>query len=187
MTLREVTKEARANLAAVNYHFGSKANLMHAVIQRRIEPINRERIKRLDACIEKHARSPVPLEEIFEALFRPFFDEAISSKGQDRAFIQMVGRAMTEPAGFMRKMHKEFFVELSRRFMGELKRTCPELSEQDLQLRFFLSVSTMLGAINEQSRLENISGGKLSGKDLDKICDELTAYVVSGFRQESSK
>ena len=67
--------------------------------------------------------------------------------------------------------------------MGELKRTCPKLSEQDLQMRFFLSVSTMLGAIKEQSRLENISGGKLGGKDLDRICDELTAYVVSGFRQ----
>lgn len=185
MTLRDVTKEARANLAAVNYHFGSKMKLMHAVIERRVAPINRERIERLEACIQKHAPSPVPLEAIFESLFRPFFDHAMTARGPDRAFIQMVGRAMTEPADFMRKMHKEFFVDLSIRFMRELKRTCPELSDQDLQLRFFLSVSTMLGTINEQSRLENLSGGKLGGKDLDRICDELTNYVVSGFRQGS--
>lgn len=184
MTMRDVTQEAGVNLAAVNYHFGSKINLMHAVIERRIEPINRERIERLDAHIAKHAPDPVPLENIFEALFRPFFDHAMTPKGPDRAFIQMVGRAITEPADFMRDMHKAFFVELAHRFMAELKRTCPELSDQDLQLRFFLSVSTMLGTITEQARLENISSGKLSGKDLDRICDELTAYVVFGFRQK---
>lgn len=187
MTLRDVTKEAGVNLAAVNYHFGSKIKLMHAVIERRIEPINRERIERLDAHIEKCAPAAVPLEDIFEALFRPFFDHAMLAKGPDPAFIQMIGRAMTEPADFMRKMHKEFFVELSYRFMAELKRTCPELSDQDLQLRFFLSVSTMLGTITEQTRLENISGGKLSGKDLDRVCDELTSYVVSGFKQNEQK
>lgn len=184
MTLRDVTKEARVNLAAVNYHFGSKINLMHAVIKRRIEPINSERLERLDALIAKHAPDPIPLEDIFEALFRPFFDHAMTTKGPNRAFIQMVGRAMTEPTDFMRDMHKEFFTKLSYRFMVELKRTCPELSDQDLQLRFFLSVSTMLGTITEQARLENISGGKLSGKDFDRICEELTAYVVSGFRQK---
>jgi hypothetical protein len=41
----------------------------------------------------------------------------------------------------------------------------------------------MLGTIVEQVRLENISGGKLSGKNLDKLCDDLTAFVVAGFRQ----
>ena len=183
MTLRDVTKEAKVNLAAVNYHFGSKTNLMRAAIQRRIEPVNEERLERLDASVAQHAPGPVPLKEIFEALFHPLFDHAMSAKGPDRVFIQMIGRALTEPADFMRNMHKEFFVELSKRFMGELKRTCPELSEEAIQLRFFLSTSTMLGTITEQVRLENMSGGKFSGKDLDKICNELTTFVVSGFKQ----
>jgi len=186
MTLRAVTESAQVNLAAVNYHFGSKANLMRAVIERRVNPINKARIERLDACIAEHSPKPVPLEQIFEALFRPFFDHAMSKKGPDRAFIQMVGRAMTEPADFMRNMHKEFFAELSKRFLQELKRSCPQLAEQDLHRRFFLSVNTMLGTMTEQARLENISGGKLSGSDLDKVCDELTAFVVAGFMQNNA-
>ncbi|MEO0510515.1 MAG: TetR/AcrR family transcriptional regulator [Verrucomicrobiota bacterium] len=183
MTLRDVTKEARVNLAAVNYHFGSKTNLMRAAIKRHIEPINNERIERLDALVAEHTPEPVPLEGIFDALFRPLFDHATSEDDPNRIFIQIIGRAMTEPASFMRNMHKEFFVELSLRFMAELKRACPELTEQDLQMRFFLSVSTMLGTITEQVRLENISGGELGSKDLDRICNELTAFVVSGFKQ----
>jgi AcrR family transcriptional regulator len=182
-TLRDVTKAARVNLAAVNYHFGSKTNLMRAVIQRRIEPINRERFQQLDALIAEHSPHPVPLEHIFEALFRPLFEHATTAKGNDQTLMQMIGRALTEPADFIRSMHKEFFAELSQRFLTELKRTCPYLSEQELQLRYYLSNSTMLGTIVEQVRLENISGGKLSGKNLDKLCDDLTAFVVAGFRQ----
>jgi len=183
MTLRAVTKAAHVNLAAVNYHFGSKTKLMRAVIRRRIEPINTERLRRLNALIAAHAPSPIPLEDLFNALFRPLFDHATTEKGNDQIFMQMVGRALTEPADFVRNMHKEFFTELSDRFLIELKRSCPELSEQQLQLRFYLAISTMLGTIVEQVRLENISGGKLSGKDLDKICGELTAFVVAGFKQ----
>jgi len=183
MTLRAVTKAARVNLAAVNYHFGSKTNLMRAIIERRMDPINAERIERLDSFVAEHAPEPVPLEGIFEAFFWPLFEHATTEKGNDHTFMQMVGRALTEPADFMRKMHKEFFAELSRRFLMELKRSCPELSERDLQLRFYLSISTMLGTIIEQVRLESISGGKLSGKDLDNICDELTVFVVAGFKQ----
>lgn len=183
MTLRDVTRDARVNLAAVNYHFGSKINLMRAVIQRRFEPINAERLRRLNAAILRGGGAPLPLKVIFEALFRPLFDEVKTAEGPDRTLIQMIGRALTEPADFIREMHKEFFFELSRRFVSELKRACPTIDEDELQLRFFLSVSTMLGTITEQVRLENMTAGKLGSTDLDRICDGLTRFVVAGFRQ----
>jgi AcrR family transcriptional regulator len=49
-SLRDITTEARANLAAVNYHFQTKDSLIEAVIARRIEPINRRRLEMLDAA-----------------------------------------------------------------------------------------------------------------------------------------
>jgi AcrR family transcriptional regulator len=183
MTLREVTKDARVNLAAVNYHFGSKINLMRAVIEKRFQPINTERLERLDAYIAEHCPDPVPLEQIISALFRPLFDHAKTQRGPDRVFMQMIGRAVTEPADFMRDMHKEFFAELCSRFIGELKRSCPELSDDALQYRMFLAVSTMIGAIAEQSRLESMTDGKLKSDDLDRICNELIQFVVYGFKQ----
>jgi AcrR family transcriptional regulator len=184
MTLREVTQEADVNLAAVNYHFGSKSNLMHEMIRERFEPINQERLRQLDRAIERHGSDPVPLEEVFDALFRPLFSSVSSAPVKDATLMRIIGRALTEPADFMRNMHKEFFAELSMRFMQQIKRSCPELSEEDLQYRFFLSISTMIGTIIEQVRLESISGGKLDGSNLDRILNELTAYVVAGFQQK---
>lgn len=183
MTLRAVTQAAGVNLAAVNYHFGSKTGLMRAVIQRRMEPINAERLHLLEELIAEFSPDPVPLAPIFEALFRPLFKHTRNERGKDQVFIQMIGRALTEPADFMRGMHREFFAELCQCFLSELKRSCPEISEEDLQLRFYLSISTMLGTIMEQVRLETISGPKFNCKDLDKLCDALTAFVVAGFKQ----
>ena len=183
MTLRQVTREAKVNLAAVNYHFGSKLNLMRALLRDRFEPINQQRQRLLNQQIEAHAPDPVPLTTIYDTLFRPLFTGIGSASVNDTSLIQIIGRALTEPAEFMRGLHKEFFADLSKCFMDEIHRSCPELSPEQIQYRFFLSVSTMIGTVIEQVRLETISDGKLDGKNLDKILHELTTFVVAGFQQ----
>lgn len=186
MTLRDVTRDARVNLAAVNYHFGSKQNLMLAVIRNRFEPINEERIRRLEALSDDFHPNPIPLEAIFDALFQPLFEAAAKDDASDVILIQMIGRAITEPADFLCAMHKEFFAELTRRFMIEIKRSCSTLSDEQLEYRFFFAISTMIGTIVEKNRLERISGGKLDSPNLDRTVRELTAFVVSGFLQSDS-
>src|SRR3981081_4013505 len=47
-SLRQLTSAAGVNLAAVNYHFGSKEELFQAVLTRRLDPMNQERIDLLD-------------------------------------------------------------------------------------------------------------------------------------------
>ena len=54
-SLRRITTAAKVNLAAVNYHFGSKQALLEAVIERRLIPLNHLRGQRLDA-VEEEAR-----------------------------------------------------------------------------------------------------------------------------------
>ncbi len=184
MTLRDVTREAHVNLAAVNYHFGSKKDLMRAVVRNRFEPINRERLQRLDRLVAEHAPDPVPTRAIFEALYRPLFESAVTASGEpDRALIRLIGRALAEPAAFMRSMHSEFFRELGLRFLNELGRACPQLDEQTLQYRFFYAVSMMIGSIVEQTRLETFSAGKLDGRDFDRLVAGLIDFSVAGFQQ----
>ncbi|NBB79742.1 MAG: TetR family transcriptional regulator [Verrucomicrobia bacterium] len=183
MTLREVTREAKVNLAAVNYHFGSKSNLMRAIIRERFEPINVERLRLLDQSIQAHSPAPVPLAEIFDALLRPMFFFGNNSSKGGPSLTQIIGRALAEPADLLRNLHREFFEELSRRFMAELRRSCPDLDETTLQYRFFLSINTMIGTFIDQVCLEAISGGKLSHVDSDRMLRELTDFTVAGFQQ----
>src|SRR5437016_9556614 len=47
-SMRMLTAKAGVNLAAVNYHFGSKHALIEAVFRRRLDPMNVARIAALD-------------------------------------------------------------------------------------------------------------------------------------------
>lgn len=182
MTLRDVTKEAKVNLAAVNYHFGSKSNLMQAIIETHFAPINQIRSQRLLQLNLQYGEKPIPLEAIFTSLIEPLFMQAVRETKQN-LLMQIIGRAFTEPSEFMRSLHKKFFKEICTQFMTELKRTCPILSETELQYRFFFAVSTMLGSLIEPTRLETLSNNNLSGKNSDAICQGLIQFVVAGFNQ----
>src|SRR5580765_1237727 len=48
-SLRLITTAATVNLAAVNYHFGSKEELFQAVLTRRLDPMNRDRMQLLSS------------------------------------------------------------------------------------------------------------------------------------------
>src|SRR3954463_6556834 len=71
VSFRDITRKAKVNLAAINYHFGSREELISAVFERRVVPVNQARLAALDA-VEKSAgkRSPKP-EAILEAFIRP--------------------------------------------------------------------------------------------------------------------
>src|SRR5512134_142774 len=70
-SLRSLTASAGVNLAAVNYHFGSKEELFQAVLTRRLDPMNLERIDLLTALEKAAAPRPVPCERILGAMLIP--------------------------------------------------------------------------------------------------------------------
>src|SRR5471032_2191938 len=49
MSMRLITARADANLAAVNYHFGGKDALIHAMLTRRLDGLNQNRLALLNA------------------------------------------------------------------------------------------------------------------------------------------
>ncbi len=182
MTLRAVTREAQVNLAAVNYHFGSKSQLMLEVIRNRMAPINQERLLRLHALVSQHAPNPIPVEAIFESLFRPLFESNGPGTRPDAGLMLLLGRAFSEPTDFMRDMHNDFFQALTRQYLTELKRSCPQMPIDTLRYRFFLTIGTMLGTLIDQMILETLTASKSKQRNYDKILNELIAYTSAGFQ-----
>ena len=50
-SLRQVTSRADVNIAAVNYHFGSKENLVNEVFRRRMDEMSAQRLSQLRAAV----------------------------------------------------------------------------------------------------------------------------------------
>lgn len=64
-TMRQITTEADVNLAAVNYHFGSKTGLIHAVAGHTLEPLCQD----IEAALAEHGRTEVvPLGPLLNIL-----------------------------------------------------------------------------------------------------------------------
>src|SRR5436189_6346555 len=60
-SMRQLTAKAGVNLAAVNYHFGSKDALIEAVFRRRLDPMNAARIAALEKLeLEAAGRTLAP-------------------------------------------------------------------------------------------------------------------------------
>src|SRR5437016_9525270 len=70
-SLRAITTAAGVNLAAVNYHFGSKEELFQTVLSRRLDPMNQERMDLLAELQRNAAPAPVPCDRILTAMFIP--------------------------------------------------------------------------------------------------------------------
>ena len=93
-TLRMITTEAKANLAAVNYHFGSKEALIEAVFRRRLTWLNEQRIAALDAFEAEAKGEPLKPRQIVEAFFGVAIRMAADKTG-GQTFMRLLGRTYT--------------------------------------------------------------------------------------------
>src|SRR5512142_1768362 len=79
-SMRVVTGEAGVNLAAANYHFGSKEVLMQEVLRRRLDVINQERLRQLDEAEAKAGGKPLKPSVIVDCFFGTLFRVAAEQK-----------------------------------------------------------------------------------------------------------
>ena len=84
-SMRQVTAAAKVNLAAVNYHFGSKENLINEVFRRRLDVLNSERLRAL-AGVESNPGHC--LEDVLAAFVEPAL-----ARGTDGTMVAVVSFA----------------------------------------------------------------------------------------------
>jgi AcrR family transcriptional regulator len=180
-SLRAITQQAGANLAAVHYHFGSKEGLVRAVFSRRLKPLNEERLRLLDACDldDERGRS---VEQVLDAFMAPLLRAARETPDRSRGFARLMGRAFSEPSEEVRTMVSEEFAETVRRFLDALARLLPHLSEQELLWRFHFAAGAMAHTVACGYLLEKYSGGLCHPSNSEEALDHLVWFLAAGLR-----
>lgn len=130
-SLRQVTSRADVNIAAVNYHFGSKENLVNEVFRRRMDDMTALRLNQLKLALEQH---PGELQPVLAAFVEPAL-----AMSQDRhgggAFVRVVARAYAEKNDGLRKFLSDHYGHVLREF-GKAIATCvPGLTKEELYWR----------------------------------------------------
>jgi AcrR family transcriptional regulator len=159
-SLRSITTTAAVNLAAVNYHFGSKEELFQSVLTRRLDPMNQQRLALLTELERAAAPAPVACEKILSAMFIPALTLARDPARGGKNFLRLLGRAYADPAPFIRQFLSEQYAVMIARFKAAFGRALPELPKKEVSWRLHF----IMGALSYT----------LAGTDALKLIAELT-------------
>ena len=178
-SMRHLTTKAGVNLAAVNYHFGSKDALIEAVFRRRLDPMNAARIAALEA-LESTGRAPSP-----DAIIRAFVGEGLrmieDTKSGGRNFIRLLGRTYTEPAKPIRVLIGQLYAPAMERYKAAFERALPQMPRDELVWRMHFMFGTLAYTLAATDTVQLIAGCKPEDRyDAQLLEDRLTAFLAAG-------
>jgi AcrR family transcriptional regulator len=180
-SLRTITAAAAVNLAAVNYHFGSKEELFEAVLTRRLDPMNQERMRLLERLEDEHAPRPVPCERILIALIAPALTLARDPQRGGKNFLRLLGRAYADPAPFIRHFLSQQYATMIARFKAAFARALPELPRKELSWRLHFIMGALSYTLAGTDALKLIA--ELSPREADNdevLLRRLAPFLLGG-------
>lgn len=179
-SLRAITALARVNLAAVNYHFGSKDGLVEEVYRRRLEPLNRARMANLER-LEKRARKAT-LEEILVAFMSPVASLARDPAQGGPTVMRLLGQTHAEAEAPFKAWFAGEYKRVLERYHAALCRVLPELPPEDVRWRLQFLVGALTYPVAERQLVELVSGEAIDPDDVSHVVERLLPFVAAGFR-----
>ena len=180
-SLRTITSLARVNLAAVNYHFGSKEALIEAVYERRLGPLNRARLTNLDVLEQRGGALPV--DEIVRAFVEPIVALSSHDAKDGIVFMRLLAQTYSEAAQYFHKLFGREYESVIKRYRTALARALPQLSATELDWRVQFMVGAVNHAVADTVYLRMLGGA--GAHDLDRAARELVPFITAGLRAPS--
>ncbi|MDJ0652935.1 MAG: TetR/AcrR family transcriptional regulator [Xanthomonadales bacterium] len=175
-SMRGVTELAQVNLAAVNYHFGSKENLINEVFRRRIDELAERRAQALDRVLAEG--SPPSLDQILRAFIMPALDMSRDST-EGREFVQILARAYVEYRDPLREFLSREYGDINSRFFHALGEALPQLTPAQLALRVDFIVGALTYVMADFG-MAKMPEGEDSAAYQERVAEELLAFVRAG-------
>jgi len=180
LSMRQITSAAGVNLAAVNYHFGSKDALIQAVLSRQLDPLNERREAMLDH-FEKEVGSLLTCEHVLAAMFLPAVRMFNDPQDSGR-YLQFLGRAYTDPSPVVRDFINTHYLQTLGRFFTAFQRTLPELPRAELGFRLHFAMGALSGILaggNTQRLIRDFTQGHT---DETLLLSRLAALMVAALK-----
>ena len=180
-SMRQLTAQAGANLAAVNYHFGSKDALIEAVFRRRLDPMNAARIADLERMEKEAAGKPLSPESIIRAFVGASLRMIEDTKEGGRNFSRLLGRTYTDPQKQIRSLIGQLYAPAMARYKAAFERALPQMPADELVWRMHFMFGTLAYTLAATDTVQLIAGCKAEDRyDASLLEARLTAFLQAG-------
>lgn len=190
VSIRDIAVAAKANVAAVNYHFGSKGRLFEALFARRVIPVNAMRLELLAAAEGRGRNGKPALREVVEAFVRPplLLGDPVLHGAQGLVMMRFLSRMLAMP-----KEHvflEAYYGEVRSRFIGRLTDILPGLPYETVLWRYNLMVGALIYALAGPQRMLRPPAAEppqtASHWNLEDAVGEITDFCCAGFSTAGS-
>jgi len=155
-SLRNITSKAKVNLAAVNYHFGSKKSLIQAVFARYLDPFTVRFHASLDELEADYQGEVIPLEALLETMARSVL-EVPAERHSLKVFMRLLGLAYSQAQGHLRRYIQEEYGSVFTRFTELVRRATPELPDAERFWRLHFMLGTVIFTFSGLDALRDIA------------------------------
>lgn len=176
-SLRQVTAAANVNLAAVNYHFGSKENLIEEVFRRRLDELN---ARRLAALAEVNADGRADLDQVLAAFIRPALELSLDKSGGS-AFVRVLARAYAEHNERLRRFLSDNYGHVLKEFANAFARLLPHLGKEELYWRLDIVSGALTYAMADFGVIKRKSGVS-EQTHRERAAEHLIRFAAAGLR-----
>jgi AcrR family transcriptional regulator len=177
VTLRDIVAAAGVNLAAVNYHFGSKDELIAELFVTRSIATNRERLNELKAA-EVAGGGRADIDAILRALVGPMVRGCLGPESERSTAARFMIRASIESVPPIRRI-KNREIDHLRKFAAAMRRSLPDCNDADLYWGLHFALAMAHQTIRDSERLAKLSEGKCDLNDVEGVIARIVAVSVT--------
>ena len=181
-SLRQITAEAKVNLAAVNYHFKSKEALLSAVIERTLGPINLRRMELLDELEASSRGGPPDLEAVVLAFIRPAFEARSNNAESMRHFPRLMARLLAEPGEWSAPVMLPALHEIANRFMPIFQQAMGVENRTTVLWGVQFTIGCMTRCLVAPAFIHTIAGENRPEESMEQILDRVVCFIVGGMQ-----
>jgi AcrR family transcriptional regulator len=178
VTLRDIVAEANVNLAAVNYHFGSKDELIAELFVTRSLALNRERLRELRAA-EEAGSGRAEVSDILRALVGPTLRGCLGSERERSTAARFMIRASIESVPPIRRIRNREIDHL-RKFIVAMRRALPDRSDVELYWGLHFALAMAQQTVRDSERLTKLSEGKCDLNEVEGVIARVVDVAVMG-------
>ncbi len=182
-SLRTITTSANVNLAAVNYHFGSKKALIQAVFARFLGPFYKIVEVGLDQYEKQNPDGILSVEEILRYVSRAIAKVSDGDSRRLAIFMRLAGLAYNQGQGHLRKFLQTEYRGLFRRLMLLIARATPDLQPVERFWRFHFMLGAAAFTLSSIEHLRAIVEHDFAIKSTEEdVMAFLLPFLAAGIR-----